>query len=52
MFEMNELVGSIHGTLSGGKERLMISYEPSATANDLKDRLKWLESSAPKISHL
>ena len=40
LFEMNELVGSIHGTLSGGKERLMISYEPSATANDLKDRLK------------
>ena len=38
--EMNELVGEIHSTLSGGREKLTISYEPSTEADALAEKLK------------
>ena len=38
--EMNELVGEIHSTLSGGREILSISYEPSVEAVNLEEKLK------------
>ena len=38
--EMNELVGDIHSTLSGGRERLQISYEPSVASGDMAEKLK------------
>ena len=38
--EMNELVGEIHGNLSGGKEKLSICYEPSVLAQDMAEKLK------------
>lgn len=38
--EMNELVEEIHATLSGGKEILSISYEPSAVADEFFVKLK------------
>jgi len=38
--EMNELVEEIHGTLSGGKEKLSIRYEPSVSAAEMEEKLK------------
>ena len=38
--EMNELVGDIHSTLSGGREVLSIRYEPSTTAEEFEEKLK------------
>ncbi|MBP3610093.1 MAG: DNA replication/repair protein RecF [Lachnospiraceae bacterium] len=38
--EMNELVGDTHSTLSGGRERLQISYEPSVASGDMAEKLK------------
>ena len=38
--EMNELIGEIHGNLSGGKERLSISYEKNVSSMDLEEKLK------------
>ena len=38
--EMNELVGEIHSTLSGGKEKLSISYDPSTFAEELEEKIK------------
>ena len=40
LFEMNELVGEIHSTLSGGKERLSIGYDKNVSAKDLAEKLK------------
>ncbi|MGN0505203.1 MAG: DNA replication/repair protein RecF [Lachnospiraceae bacterium] len=38
--ELNGLVGEIHEKLSGGKERLTVSYEPSVTAEQYEEKLK------------
>ena len=38
--ELAQIVGSIHGKLSGGREDLIISYEPNCHAQDMADRLK------------
>ena len=38
--EINELVGNIHYSISGGKENLMLSYEPSAIREDFKKKLE------------
>ena len=38
--EMNELVGEIHSTLSGGKERLSIGYDKNVSAEDMAEKLK------------
>ena len=38
--EMNELVGEIHSTLSGGKEKLSIGYEKNVSSDDLAEKLK------------
>ena len=38
--EMNELVGEIHSNLSGGREKLSISYEPSVLQTDMAEKLE------------
>ena len=38
--EMNELVGEIHSTLSGGKEKLAIGYEKNVSSDDMAEKLK------------
>ena len=38
--EMNELVGEIHSTLSGGREKLSVSYEPNVLAENMAEKLK------------
>ena len=38
--EMNELVGEIHSTLSGGKEKLSIGYEKNVSSEDMEEKLK------------
>lgn len=38
--EMNEIVEEVHATLSGGKERLKIFYEPSTSAEEFAIKLK------------
>ena len=37
---LNEIVGDIHEKLSGGRERLVISYEPNVSEEEFADRLK------------
>ena len=36
---LNELIGEIHGKLSGGREVLKIEYEPSVSENDFENKL-------------
>ena len=38
--EMNAIVGEVHTTLSGGKERLRIEYEPSTSKEEFAQKLK------------
>jgi len=38
--EMNELVGEIHSTLSGGRERLSIGYDKNVSSDDMAEKLK------------
>lgn len=38
--EMNELVGEIHSTLSGGKEKLSIGYEKNVSSENFAEKLK------------
>ena len=38
--EMDEVVKAVHATLSGGKEILTISYEPSVSAEEFEHKLK------------
>ena len=38
--EINELVEKIHHSISGGKENLILSYEPSTTKEDFKKKLE------------
>ena len=38
--ELNEILGTIHEKLSGGKEKLIIRYEPDTAADDFERRLK------------
>ena len=38
--ELNEIVGKVHGQLTGGKEHLQIYYEPSASSVDFETNLK------------
>ena len=38
--ELAQIVGSIHEKLSGGRERLVISYEPNSTAEELASDLR------------
>ncbi len=40
MEELAEIVGVLHGKLSGGRETLVVSYEPSCAAQDLADRIR------------
>lgn len=40
LLEMNELVSKIHETLSGGKEKLSIRYEPSTAKEELEDKIR------------
>ncbi len=42
---LNEIVGNIHGSISGGKEKLSVSYAPSVDPDDFK---KTLSRSAEK----
>ena len=37
---MNELVGEIHKKLTGGKENLVLQYEPNVDYNDFENKLK------------
>ena len=38
--ELAEIVGSIHEKLSGGREKLIISYEPNCNAQDMQTSLR------------
>ena len=38
--EINQLVGNIHHSISGGKEKLILSYEPSTTKEEFKKKLE------------
>ena len=38
--ELAQIVGTIHEKLSGGREKLVISYEPNCSAQDMPARLK------------
>ena len=38
--EINKVVSDIHGSISGGKEGLLVKYEPSVTAEDFEQKLK------------
>lgn len=38
--ELAGIVGELHEKLSGGREHLVISYEPNVTENDFADRLR------------
>lgn len=40
ILRLNELVGEIHKKLTGGKEELMIQYEPNVREDDFEERLK------------
>lgn len=37
---LNELVGDIHKKLTGGKENLILKYDPNVSAENFKDKLK------------
>ena len=37
---LNDIVGDIHRRLTGGKEELLLQYEPNVRVNDFKDKLK------------
>lgn len=37
--ELNEIIGDIHYRLSGGREKLVIEYEPSAGEDNYKEKL-------------
>ena len=38
--QLNRIIGSIHDSLSGGREKLVISYEPDISAENFEDRLR------------
>ena len=38
--ELNDMIGGIHGKLTGGKEKLTVSYEPNTEAEELEAALK------------
>lgn len=38
--ELNDMIGGIHAKLTGGKEKLTVSYEPNAEADELEAALK------------
>jgi DNA replication and repair protein RecF len=38
--QLNEVVQEIHSKLSGGKEKLVIKYEPNVTINDFNKKIK------------
>ena len=38
--EVNELTGEVHGKISGGKEKLTISYEPNVSGESVSEKLK------------
>jgi DNA replication and repair protein RecF len=40
IIRLNELVGEIHKRLTGGKEELILQYEPNVKAQDFEDKLK------------
>ena len=40
MEELNEIAAKVHQKLSGGKEELVIKYEPNVTAESLEERLE------------
>lgn len=40
MEQLNGIIGSIHDSLSGGREKLVISYEPDISAEDFENRLR------------
>ena len=40
VLRLNELVGEIHKKLTGGKEELILQYEPNVRAQDFEDKLK------------
>ena len=40
ILELNELVREIHFSISGGKERLTLCYEPSTTVEDFREKLR------------
>ena len=37
--DLNDMIGDIHDHISGGREKLVLSYEPSSSAEDLKEKL-------------
>lgn len=54
IYRLNALVGEIHKRLSGGKEELILQYEPNVKAADFEDKLKkFLERDLNlKITHV
>jgi DNA replication and repair protein RecF len=40
VLRLNELVADIHKRLTGGKEELVLAYEPNVKASDFEDKLK------------
>ena len=40
IFQLNEMIGTIHQKLSGGRENLQIVYDPCACADQLEDEIK------------
>ena len=40
IIRLNELVGAIHRKLTGGKEELILQYEPNVKAADFEGKLK------------
>ncbi len=40
VFRLNELVGTIHRKLTGGKEELTLQYEPNVKSSEFENRLK------------
>lgn len=40
VFRLNEMVGEIHMKLTGGKEEMMLKYEPNISSSEFESRLK------------
>ncbi len=38
--DINDIMKDVHGEISGGKEKIMISYEPDTAADDFEENLK------------
>ena len=47
--QLNEIIADIHSKLSGGKEQLLIQYEPDITVEEFSDKLKYSQERDIKL---